>query len=752
VFGLSIADIIVIALYFGAVLAIGVWSSRRIKNQEDFFLAGRGFGKLVQTFAAFGQGTSADSAVGVTTTVFSNGVSGMWASLLYLFATPFYWVTVPWLRRLRVLTTGDFYQERYGSRAMGAVYALIASIGMMGFIAVGFSAMTKTIVAIIPKAIDQYTDADRAAYETALASHLALVDDERAAGQMLTLDELRRRDQIQATSVESRTEGEAAELDLLLHKRPAKTISHASESTLIWLVCLVVLLYAVAGGLEAAFLTDTLQGVFIIFLSFMLIPFAWAKINAIYGGHGVTGALETIHRKLPESFFDILGSPNTTIDFAWHYILAISVMSLFNVLTQPNALVASGSAKDEYVARYGFTVGSLMKRVCTVLWGVLGLAAVVLYGSEVHHSDLVWGYATRDLLAPLGLGLVGLMIACLMAALMSTADCLMLTCSSLLTHNLYCVLIPGRSERHYVWAGRVFGAIILVGSALLATQFDTILQMLKFIWEFPVMLAPALWLGVKWRGANRNGAWASIIVGGLLFFVVPNVLPAVVPSLKTNEYLLGTTQPSPVVRTYTAGEHDVRVRLAEIQAWEQLDAEGKATTPRKQELRVGEEFETTFVLPRKSLFWFQDISVDRNGRRVGQGSLNLELVALDLAGWDLSQNTHALNQTVRIVIRVLVPFGLMYFVSLFFPHRDPKVVDPFFAKMRTRVRTDREEDAREVALSLANTDRYRERLLFPNSQWELFKWDREDVAGFLLTALAIAIILLLTQVFVSLGG
>ena len=87
-FGLQWIDIAVILVYFVVVIAIGVWASRRIKNQEDYFLAGRRFGKFIQTFAAFGQGTSADSAVGVTTTTFSNGIAGVWSSLLYLFATP----------------------------------------------------------------------------------------------------------------------------------------------------------------------------------------------------------------------------------------------------------------------------------------------------------------------------------------------------------------------------------------------------------------------------------------------------------------------------------------------------------------------------------------------------------------------------------------------------------------------------------------------------------------------------------------
>ena len=45
-------------------------------------------------------------------------------------------------------------------------------------------------------------------------------------------------------------------------------------------------MYAIAGGLEAAMYTDTLQGMFIIVLSVILIPFGLAKVNTMYGGSG----------------------------------------------------------------------------------------------------------------------------------------------------------------------------------------------------------------------------------------------------------------------------------------------------------------------------------------------------------------------------------------------------------------------------------------------------------------------------------
>jgi len=335
---------------------------------------------------------------------------------------------------------------------------------------------------------------------------------------------------------------------------------------------------------------------------------------------------------------------------------------------------------------------------------------------------------------------------------MSTADCLMLTCSSLLTHNLYRPLVAHRTAGHYVWAGRFFGAAVLIGSVLLATQFDTILQLLKFIWEINVVLAPAFWLGMKWRRANRPGAWASILLAGLAFLVLPVLLPWGMPALRTNEYLLKTTDPAPLERTYRAREVDIHARQAEIAAWEKLDAQGRAESPRPKPLVLGEQFTEQYTLPKTAIFWTQDIRPDAEGRPAGRGRLSLELVLLDRLGFDLARNPHAMNETIRILIRTLVPFLIMAAVTLVTRRDDPASVDRFFAKMRTKVVADRQKDEEEVTRSLEDPARYRERLLFPNTQWEFFRWDREDTVGFAVSVLAVGGVLLLMWVLVSLGG
>jgi len=723
-FGLAGIDIVVIIAYFAVVIAIGVWASRRIKNQADYFLAGRKFGKFIQTFASFGQGTSADNAVGVTTTTFSNGIAGVWSSLLYLFATPMYWMVMPWMRRLRLISLGDFFEERYGSKRMAGLYAIIGVIGMMTVISVGFAAMTKTVVALTPKAVEQYSVEEKAEYAQAL-----------------------RWGTLESKEVHSLTESERAELEQLRIEKPRKMFFHLNPNVLIWMVCVVVMLYAVAGGLEAAFLTDTLQGIFIIILTLMLFPFAWTKITAEFGGQGFMGAMEVMHGRLPQSYFEIFGSP-VTQDFTWYYIAALTLMITINVVIQPNSLIATGSAKGEYECRFGFVAGSYMKRVCTVLWGFFALMAVVLYHGKVNNPDMVWGYATLDLLGPLNMGLVGLMIACLMAALMSTADCLMITGSSLLTHNIYRPLVTGKSEHHYVTVGRVVGALVVIGGALIATQFDTILQQLKLWWELNVMVAAAFWVGMKWRRATRPAAWSSMLVTMVVFFLLPMTLPNLVPSLRTNAALLKTTNAHEITREYTATEMDVEERAEAIRKWN-----GNKAGEKPAVIKVGETYSRSYSQPSRSIFWTKGIKVNGDGQKQGSGMLSLELVLLDKMGCDLSKNPYALNETIRILIRTIVPFLILIGVSLLTRRDDKTMLDRFFVKMKTPVETDPEQDKRQLALSYAEPHRFAHRNLFgPGSDWEFNKWTRTDTVGFAISCAAAVGVILLLVGLVSLGG
>lgn len=123
--GLHIADVFVLGLYLVGVTVIGVWAARRIRNVADFFMPRR-FGKVMMITHGFGTGTHSDQAVSVASKSFTNGLSGIWYQWLWLFATPFYWLIAPVMRRFRAITTADVFEARFSP----SVAMLFAVVGM----------------------------------------------------------------------------------------------------------------------------------------------------------------------------------------------------------------------------------------------------------------------------------------------------------------------------------------------------------------------------------------------------------------------------------------------------------------------------------------------------------------------------------------------------------------------------------------------------------------------------------------------
>jgi SSS family solute:Na+ symporter len=142
-------DYLVLLAYLATMIAIGIRLAGRNKTQAEYFLGGRSFGKILQTFAAFGAGTGAHEPVTVGRTVWTSGLSGVWSALLWLFVTPIYWITATWYRRMRHLTLGDWFVERYESRAMGAAFALYGLVFYMFFLSTMMSAVAKFAVPLL---------------------------------------------------------------------------------------------------------------------------------------------------------------------------------------------------------------------------------------------------------------------------------------------------------------------------------------------------------------------------------------------------------------------------------------------------------------------------------------------------------------------------------------------------------------------------------------------------------------------------
>jgi Na+/proline symporter len=128
-FGISIPDLIVVAVYSAAVVSLGLWAKRKVSTSGDYFMGNRRGSKLMMIMNALGAGTHTDQAIAVSGATYSIGLAGIWYQWVYLFSTPFYWLLAPIYRRLRYITIGDFFEERFGSK-LGAAYS---AMGLLYF-------------------------------------------------------------------------------------------------------------------------------------------------------------------------------------------------------------------------------------------------------------------------------------------------------------------------------------------------------------------------------------------------------------------------------------------------------------------------------------------------------------------------------------------------------------------------------------------------------------------------------------------
>lgn len=274
------------------------------------------------------------------------------------------------------------------------------------------------------------------------------------------------------------------------------------EMAIIGMTILFVI-YGVAGGLNAAILTDAVQGVLTIVLSFLILPFA---LNAVGGLEGLRGRASVDN---PELFSVVAPSDITVL-----YVVVLALNGLIGWVATPYSMQMIGAGRTEDDARVGLVAGMFLKRIVTIAWVLTAMCAVGYYAGTTVNPDHVYGLMARDLLPQIAPGLIGLFIASVLAAVMSSCDCLMVAAAALFTENIYRPLIrPGRSERHYVLVGRLTSITVVLAGLSIAFALPGVVRGLEVFWIVGAMMGLAIWMSFVWRRATAAAAWASTLGG-----------------------------------------------------------------------------------------------------------------------------------------------------------------------------------------------------------------------------------------------
>ena len=279
-----------------------------------------------------------------------------------------------------------------------------------------------------------------------------------------------------------------------------------------WTGALIVVLatgaYTVFGGLRAVLYTDLLQ-------TFVLIGGAAA---VTFAGLAAVGGWDAMAATVGPDFLD-MWRPASDPDFPWTGILfGAPILGIWYWCTDQFIVQRTLSAKTVDDARRGTILAGFLKLLPLFIFVLPGLLAATL----VEQGQMELGNANEALpalvAALLPVGLRGLVVAGLLAALMSSLSSVFNSSSTLITWDVYKRLRPEATERQLVWVGRLSTvALTVLGLAWIPFVEAAEGGLYVYIQSVQAYISPpiaAVFLfGLLWPRANAQGALASLLVG-----------------------------------------------------------------------------------------------------------------------------------------------------------------------------------------------------------------------------------------------
>ncbi|MEZ8016920.1 sodium/proline symporter PutP [Vibrio splendidus] len=279
-----------------------------------------------------------------------------------------------------------------------------------------------------------------------------------------------------------------------------------TTAVIIGTVCVVS--YTLFGGFLAVSWTDLVQGL-LMSAALLIVPIA-----AMNGGLGqLSSDLHNINPELLTLWNDAKGEPLSAIA-----IISLAAWGL-GYFGQPHILArfkATRSNKDLVTARRIAVIWTALSMVGAMLVGLVGLIYVTNSGApKLDDGEKIFMLLVNAMFHPV---IAGILLAAILAAIMSTADSQLLVSSSAMAEDLYKqVLKKDATSEEIVRVGRFAVILIsLIALVLAMTPDSSVLGLVSYAWAgFGAAFGPAIVLSLYWSRMNRNGALAGIVVGGV---------------------------------------------------------------------------------------------------------------------------------------------------------------------------------------------------------------------------------------------
>lgn len=276
------------------------------------------------------------------------------------------------------------------------------------------------------------------------------------------------------------------------------------------LIVLLTGLYTIVGGLRSVIKTQIFQTGLLIFGAFLLVYYGITEIG------GFSGLTE----KLPSDYFTLF-KPTDDPDFPWTGIIfGAPILAIWYWCTDQYIVQRVLSAKGIDQVRKGTLFAGFLKIFPIFLFILPGMIAVILYpgikGNEAYTYLL-----TGNLLP---VGIKGIVIAGLFAALMSSLSSAFNSSATLIANDVYKPRKENLKDDEFVLVGRLATTLIVIVTIslipllkMIKTDIYLYLQTLQAYISPPI--ASVFLIGVFWKKATGTAAIWALIIGGVLGFL-----------------------------------------------------------------------------------------------------------------------------------------------------------------------------------------------------------------------------------------
>jgi len=278
----------------------------------------------------------------------------------------------------------------------------------------------------------------------------------------------------------------------------------------IWVGAIVLILatglYTIFGGLRAVIYTDFFQAGVLILGGIVL---TWIAVTKV-------GGFDVMTQKLQPEFFNLWKSMDHP-DFPWTGILfGAPILGIWYWCTDQMIVQRTLATKHVEAARRATIFAGFLKLLPVFILVMPGLAGALLYPNI--KPDAMYATMVNDLLP---VGIKGLVIAALLAALMSSLSAVFNSSSTLVVIDFYKKWRPQATEKELVRSGQIAtGILVVVGLlwipfiGIMSNQLYIYLQSVQAYISPPI--AAVFLLGLLWKRINGAGAFSALITGFVL--------------------------------------------------------------------------------------------------------------------------------------------------------------------------------------------------------------------------------------------